>query len=89
MALNQMLKAIVRPYGKEYAMTDSIIQLAWLSARKHIFGDPFDNVKYTHHVKNAMLSQGYHLVVQITNRKETIKNIQRLGSRRVVATQGI
>jgi len=76
MASTQMLKAILSPYGKEYAMTDYIIQLARLSARKQIFGDPFDNVKYTHHVKNAMLSQGHHVTVQITNRKETIKNVQ-------------
>jgi len=80
MASNQMLKAILSPYGKEYTLTDSIIQIARMSARNEIFGDPMVNVKYTEHVQNELLAQGQHVYVQYTNRKETIKNILRLAT---------
>ena len=59
-------------------MTDNIIQRARLKARKEIFGDAKDNVKYTQHVTNALIAQGHHVTVKMTNRKETIKSVQRL-----------
>ncbi len=78
MASNKMLKAILLPYAKPYALTDDLIQVACIGARKEIFGSPEENVRYTIHVKNALLAQGHHVLVKMTKRKETIKNVQRL-----------
>ena len=73
MASNKMLKAILLPYAKPYALTDGLIQGARIEARKEIFGSPEENVQYTFHMKNALLVQGHHVTVKTTKRKETIK----------------
>ncbi len=73
MASNKMLKAILLPYAKPYALTDGLIQGARIEARKEIFGSPEENVQYTFHMKNALLAQGHHVTVKTTKRKETIK----------------
>ncbi len=78
MASNKMPKAILLPYAKPYTLTDGLIQGARLEARKEIFGSPKENVHYTLHVKNALLAQGHHVSVKLTERKETVKNVQRL-----------
>ena len=78
MASNKMLLAILSEYGKPYVMTDNIIQKARIMARKEIFGDAKDNVKYTEHVQNALIAQGHHVKVTMTNRKETIAAVKRL-----------
>jgi hypothetical protein len=65
-------------YGKPYVMTENIIQKARIKARKEIFGDAKVNVKYTEHVQNALIAQGHHVKVTMTNRKETIAAVKRL-----------
>ena len=78
MASNKMLKAILLPYAKPYTLADGLIQGACLEGRKEIFGSPEENVHYTLHLKNALLAQGHHVSVKLTERKETVKNVQRL-----------
>ena len=78
MASSKMLKAILSAHGKPYVMTENIIQKARLMARKEIFGDAADNVKYTLHAQNALIAQGHHVNVKMTNRKATIAAVKRL-----------
>jgi hypothetical protein len=77
MAMKQMLKAL-NPYAKPYVLTNGLIQVAHLLARKEIFGSPEENVGFTNHVKNALLAQGHQVSVKFTKRKKTIKNVERL-----------
>ncbi len=78
MASNMMLRAILKPYAKEVFLIDGVIQAAWTTARKLIFGTPSENVKYTHHVANHLRKQGHHVSIKYITRKETIKNVERL-----------
>ena len=78
MASNMMLRAILKPYAKDVFLTDAIIQTAWTTARKLIFGDASENVTYTHHVARRLHNQGHHVSIKYTTRKETIKNVERL-----------
>ena len=61
MASNKMLKAILLPCVEQYALTDGLIQVARTEAQNEIFGSPEENVRYTRHVKNALLAQGHHV----------------------------
>jgi len=78
MASNMMLRAILKPYVKEAFLTDGIVQVAWTTARKLLFGIPSENVIYTHHVANRLREQGHHVSIKYTTRKEALKNIDRL-----------
>ena len=60
MASNQMLRAILKPYAKDVFLTEAIIQKAWTTARKLLFGTPSENVIYTQHViiKTVVAEEG-------------------------------
>ena len=74
----KMLVPLIYSTIADYVMTDNIIQKARLMARKEIFEDAVDNVKYTQHVQNALIAQGHHVNVKMTNRKTTIAAVKRL-----------
>ena len=42
----QCIREIMKPYAKEYTLTDSIVQDGKNLAKQELFGDPDDNVIY-------------------------------------------
>ncbi len=48
----QAMRDIMMPYAKEYALTDSVLQEAWDSAKIELFGLADDNVCYARGVAN-------------------------------------
>ena len=78
MASNMMLIALLKPYAKESFLTNGIIQAAWTTAGKLLFGTPSENVQYTQHVATRLREQGHYVLIKYTTRNETMKNVERL-----------
>ncbi len=51
MTSNKILWQILEPYGKPYCFTDGIIHGVRTEARRLIFGDADENVRYAYFVK--------------------------------------
>ncbi len=73
---NKTLRGYLKAYGKEYALTDSILQEARTAARTLLFGTAKINVTYAKTVKNELVKQGHIVCVMYTGRRETLKNIE-------------
>ena len=73
---NKTLWGYLKAYGKEYALTDSILQEARTAARAKLFGTAKENVKYAERVKNELVKRGHVVRVRYTGRRETLKNIE-------------
>jgi hypothetical protein len=50
----QAMRDIMKPYAKDYALTDSVLQEAWDSAKIELFGSADDNVCYARGVANQL-----------------------------------
>jgi hypothetical protein len=48
----QAMRDIMKPYAKDYALTDSVLQEAWDNAKLELFGLADDNVHYARGVAN-------------------------------------
>jgi hypothetical protein len=73
---NKTLRGYLKAYGKEYALTDSILQEARTAARTLLFGTAKINVTYAETVKNELVKRGHIVPVRYTGRRETLKNIE-------------
>ena len=75
---NMVLKQFLLAYGKLYVFTDGIIQKARSDARKNLFGEAHNNVKYINGMKEALQQNGHYIYIEYTTCKETLKNIEKL-----------
>jgi hypothetical protein len=73
---NKTLRGYLKAYGKEYALTESILQEAWTAAWTLLFGTAKINVTYVKTVKNELVKRGHIVRVRYTGRRETLKNIE-------------
>ena len=73
---NKMLRGYLKAYGKEYALTESILQEARTAARTLLFVTAKINVTYAKRVKNELVKWGHIVRVRYTGRRETLKNIK-------------
>jgi hypothetical protein len=78
MVSNKVLRKILEPYGKAYCFTDNILQSSQTKARKLIFGVPEENVGYASFLKDKLEKLGHFVSLPFTNRKETIKNLEKI-----------
>jgi hypothetical protein len=78
MVLNKVLRNILEPYGKAYCFMENILQNSRTKARKLIFGVPEENVGYASFLKKELEKLGHFVSLSFTNRKETIKNIEKI-----------
>jgi hypothetical protein len=74
---NKNLRAALSSYGKEHALTDSILQEARTEAKAQLFGVAEDNVKFAEGMKSELEKEGHVFELVYTNRN-TLKNIKRL-----------
>ena len=75
---NKNLRAALSLYGKEHALTDSILQEARTNAKAQLFGVAEENVKFADGMKSELEKEGHVVEIVYTNRKETLKNVERL-----------
>ena len=73
---NKTLWGYLEAYGKEYALTESILQEARTAAQTLLFGTAKINVTYAKRVKNELVKRGHVVRVRYTGRRETLKNIE-------------
>jgi hypothetical protein len=73
---NKPLRGYLKAYGKEYALTDSILQEARTAAWTQLFCTAKINVTYANTVKNELVKRGHIVRVRYTGRRETLKNIE-------------
>ena len=73
---NKTLRGYLKAYGKEYALTESILQEARTAARTLLFGTAKINATYAKTAKNELLKRGHIVCVRCTGRRETLKNIE-------------
>ncbi len=78
MVSNKVLRNILEPYGKAYCFTENILQNSQTKARKLIFGVPEENVGYASFLKDELEKLGHFGSLSFTNRKETIKNLEKI-----------
>jgi hypothetical protein len=58
-ATNKTLRCFVVPYGKMFALTDSIIQDARTHAKLELFGTPETHVMYTEAIRSKLRCNGH------------------------------
>jgi hypothetical protein len=75
---NKNLRSALYLYGKEHALTDSILQEARTNAKAQLFGVTEDNVKFTEGMKSELEKEGHVVELVYTSRKDTLENIERL-----------
>ncbi len=75
---NKTLRGFFNSYGREYALTESVLNEARWSARVELFGTPELNVTYTNNIQEDLRKRGHIVQMKYTNRRETLKNIERL-----------
>ena len=73
---NKTLQDFLKPYGKEYAFMESILQESQSAARKQLFGSPEMNVTYHRHVRDELTKLGHIVEMKYTTRQEMLKNIK-------------
>ncbi len=75
---NKTLRGFLNSYGREYALTELVLNEACCSARMALFRTPELNVKYVDNIKEELRKRGHIVRMKYTNRRETLKNIERL-----------
>jgi len=65
-------------YGKEHALTNSILQEARTNAKAQLFGVAEENVKFAEEMKSELEKEVHVVELVYTSRKETLKNVERL-----------
>jgi hypothetical protein len=73
---NKTLRGLLKQYGKEYALTDSILQEARAASREMLFGTADVNVTYAATVKKELEERGHIVRMEYTERRQTLKNIE-------------
>jgi hypothetical protein len=75
---NKTLRGFLNSYGRDYALTESVLNKACCSARMELFRTPELNVKYANNIQEELRKPGHIVRMKYTNRQETLKNIERL-----------
>jgi hypothetical protein len=75
---NKNLRQYLSRYGKDHALTDSIMQEARTEAKVQLFGKSEENVKYAKRMKTYLERSGHVIELRYTSRKETIGNVDHL-----------
>ena len=69
----QCIREIMKPYAKEYTLTDSIVQDGKNLAKQELFGDPDDNVIYARVVASNLRALGHSVVLIFHDRRKTLQ----------------
>ncbi len=75
---NKTLRVFLNSYGREYALTESVLNKACCSAHVELFGTSELNVKYANNIQEELRKRGHIVRMKYTDRRETLKNIERL-----------
>jgi hypothetical protein len=75
---NKTLRGYLKSYGRDYALTELVLNKACCSACVELFGTPELNVKYANNIQEELRKRGHIIGMKYTNRRETLKNIERL-----------
>ncbi len=75
---NKTLRGFLNSYGRDYALTESVLNKACCSAHVELFGMPELKVKYADNIQEELRKRGHIVRMKYTNRRETLKNIERL-----------
>jgi hypothetical protein len=67
------IKELMRPYAKDFALTDSVLQEARDIAKALLFGLADDNVKYAWGVAHQLRQLGHEVELIVTDRKQALK----------------
>jgi len=73
---NKTLRGFLKMHGKEYALTEPILQKAKTAARTQLFGTPEVNVTFANSVKLELEQRGHIVRMEYTERRQTLKNIE-------------
>ena len=71
----KQLRGLIRPYAKDFHITDGILQEERDLAKKAIFGTPESNVQYAEGVAFAMRKLGHEVKLLFTTCAQTLANI--------------
>ena len=71
----EALRNLIRPYAKDYSITNALVQDARDAAKRDIFGKAEENVMHAEKVAEEMRKQGHIVELVFTTRKETLANI--------------
>ncbi len=72
------LRQYLLGYGKDYALTDPILQEARTEAKAQLFGKSEENIKYAEGMKMYLERSGHVVKLRYTSRTETIRNVEHL-----------
>jgi hypothetical protein len=75
---NKNLRQYLLGYGKDHALTDSILQEARTEAQAQLFGKSEENIKYAKGMKTYLERSNHIVKLRYTSWKETIRNVERL-----------
>jgi hypothetical protein len=75
---NKNLKLFLSGYGKDHALSDSILQEARTEAKAQLFGKSEENNQYAKGMKTYLERSGHVVKLSYTSRKETVWNIEHL-----------
>jgi hypothetical protein len=67
------IKSLMKPYAKEYALTNSVVQEARDVAKAELFGKAEDNVKYAHGVAHLLRQLGHEVELIFSDRRQAVK----------------
>ena len=71
----QAIREIMKPYAKEYTLTDSIVQDGRDLAKLELFGDFDDNVKYAAAVQRHLRGLGHEVELIYEDRRKTLQKL--------------
>jgi len=71
----QSIRDIMKPYAKEYTLTESIIQDARDLAKIELFGLADDNVKYAKGVMDELRAMGHEVEMFFSDRRSTLQMV--------------
>ncbi len=69
------MRDIMKPYAKDYALTDSILQEVWDNAKLELFGLADNNVHYARGVANWLHGLDHEVELIFGNQWETLKKV--------------
>jgi hypothetical protein len=71
----ETLHNLMRPYAKDYAITNALVQDAMDAAKRDIFGKAEENVMYAEKVAQEMRAHGHSVELVFMTRSQTLANI--------------
>ena len=72
----RVMSEVIHDYVNEYAITNNILQDARQHARKDIFGEAEDNVKYAYALRDSLVERGHDCELMFTSRREVLRQIR-------------